>query len=161
MAEGATASLNGQAGRAGPIAAMRRASLVMLVLLLIEYGLGMVVNLYVKVPGGHPGIGQAFGKAITQGAPALAIHASLGLLLVLNAIVVVVQAVRSRRRGVMTASVVGLLALVGAAFNGASFVSKGQAADSLAMALLTGLALLCYAVVPYLLDRRCPAAQPS
>lgn len=131
---------------------MRRASLAMLVLLLIQYGLGMAVNLYVKVPGGHPGVGQAFGKAITQGAPALAIHAALGLLLVLDAIVLVVQAVKSGRRSTLAASVVGLLALAGAAFNGASFVSKGQAANSLAMALLTGLALLCYAVVLYALD---------
>lgn len=152
MPDGAPGSLSGRGRRTAPVAAMRRASLAMLVLLVIQYGLGMAVNLYGKVPGGHPGVGQAFGKAITQGAPALAIHTSLGLLLVVNAIVLVVQAVKSQHRIAVAVSIVGLLALAGATFNGASFVSKGQAANSLAMALLTGLALLCYAVGLYSLD---------
>ncbi len=39
-----------------------------------------------------------------------------------------------------------LLAIVGAAASGAAFVGSGADGDSLAMALLTGVALLCYAV---------------
>jgi hypothetical protein len=35
---------------------------------------------------------------------------------------------------------------VGAAASGAAFVGSGADGDSLAMALLTGVALLCYAV---------------
>lgn len=97
-------------------------------------------------------MGQAFAKAITQGAPALAIHAALGLLLVLNAIGLVVQGVKSGRRNALAAAIVGLLALAGAAFNGASFVSNGRPYASLAMALLTALALLCYVVALYSLD---------
>lgn len=151
MAETAAGPLTDQGNRRGAVAAIRRASLAMVVLLLIQYGLGISVNLYVKVPGGHPGIGAAFGKAITQGAPALAIHASLGLLLVLNAIVVVVQAARSRRGGVVAASVLGLAALIGAAFNGAAFVSASRNVNSLVMALLAALAILCYVVDLYLL----------
>ncbi|PZS18814.1 MAG: hypothetical protein DLM54_07965 [Acidimicrobiales bacterium] len=144
--------MSNQASRTAPVTAMRRACLAMLVLLLIQYGLGMAVNLYVKVPAGHPELGQAFAKAITQGAPALAIHASLGLLLVLNAIGLVVQGVKSGRRNALAAAIVGLLALAGAAFNGASFVSNGRPYASLAMALLTALALLSYVVALYSLD---------
>ncbi|MGH9072716.1 MAG: hypothetical protein ACRDZQ_01140 [Acidimicrobiales bacterium] len=45
---------------------------------------------------------------------------------------------------------VGLLAIVGAALNGARFVANAGSAASLAMALLTGLAILSYVVALYL-----------
>lgn len=55
-----------------------------------------------------------------------------------------------RRVGAVVASVVGLLAIVGAALNGARFVANAGSAASLAMALLTGLAILSYVVALYL-----------
>jgi hypothetical protein len=73
----------------------------------------------------------------------------LGLLLGLVAIGVLVQAVVARHPGAVVSSALGLLALVCAAAAGASFTSSGDAADSMAMAVLTGVALLCYAVNLY------------
>jgi hypothetical protein len=46
-----------------------------------------------------------------------------------------------------------------AAVTGASFTSTGNQADSMAMAVMTGIALLCYAANLYLLPR--PAAQAN
>jgi hypothetical protein len=48
-------------------------------------------------------------------------------------------------------SVIGLLALVGAAAQGAAFVDKARPSASMSMAVLTGVALLCYSISLYLL----------
>lgn len=136
--------------RTGSTVVLRRSAFALLVLLIIEYGVGMTVNLYVKAPAAS-GVGQAFGRALTQGAPALVLHVVIGLGLIVGAVVLLVRAVLSRRRGVAVAALIGLLALLGAAFNGASFVANGSDGASLGMAMLAGLALLCYGTVLYLL----------
>jgi hypothetical protein len=132
-------------------ARLRLASFVTLVVLLVEYGLGVGVNIFVKVPdadAGH-GMGQAFGKAMSNGPAGLAAHVGLGILLVVGSLAVVVLAVRSRGVVAIVSSVVAFLALVGAAMSGAQFVDKGQNSASMTMAVLTGVALLCYAVNLY------------
>ena len=63
----------------------------------------------------------------------------------------VVQAIRARHGGVIVTSVIGLLALIGAAAQGAAFVDQSHPAASMVMAILTGVALLCYGVSLYLL----------
>ncbi len=78
-------------------------------------------------------------------------HIVLGLLLILAAAGLVVQAIRARHGGVIVASVIGLLALIGAAAQGAAFVDKSHPAASMIMAILTGVALLCYGISLYLL----------
>ena len=59
------------------------------------------------------------------------------------------------------ARLIGLLALVGAAAQGAAFVSNAHPAASMTMAILTGVALLCYGVSLYLAGSpgRLPQAQ--
>ncbi|MHB1431634.1 MAG: hypothetical protein ACYCVZ_05915 [Streptosporangiaceae bacterium] len=53
-----------------------------------------------------------------------------------------------------TASVVGALAVIGAGFNGASFVDYGRAFSSMIMAGLWALALACYPIGTVLAVRR-------
>jgi hypothetical protein len=132
---------------------LRRGSLAVLVLLVAEYALGMYVNLYVAVPGADHGGG--LGNAIANGPASLSLHATLGLLLGLGALGVPVQAILIRRWALVAASVVGLLAMIFASVAGAGFTSTGDTSASMAMAVLTGVALLCYAVNLYLL--RAPA----
>jgi hypothetical protein len=129
------------------LARVRRGSLAALVLLVVQYGIGMYVNLYVTVPRGDHGSG--LGGAIANGPAMLSSHAVLGLLLGLVAIGVLVQAVMARHPGAIVSSALGLLALVSASAAGASFTSSGNAADSMGMAVMTGVALLCYAVNLY------------
>ena len=127
---------------------LRRISLGMLAGLLIQYGMGMIVNLYVNVPARDHGGGvlTAVGRALANGPAALTVHAALGLLLILGAVNLVVRAAILRQRLVTWLSAVALLAIVGAAASGAAFVGSGADADSLAIALLTGVALACYAL---------------
>src|SRR5215472_17664770 len=125
-----------------------RISLGLVAGLLIQYGLGMIVNLYVSVPARDHGGGllTAVGRALANGPAALTVHAALGLLLILGAVNLVIRAAVLRLRLVAWLSGAGLLAIVGAAASGAAFVGSGADGDSLAMAVLTGVAVLCYAV---------------
>ncbi len=57
---------------------------------------------------------------------------------------VLTHAILARHRRATAASAAGLAAIVAAAVSGATFVSNQQAGASMAMAVLTGVALLCY-----------------
>jgi hypothetical protein len=138
---------------------IRRASLAVLAILVVEYGIGVYVSLYATVPSTDHGAGIA--TAIARGPAALSTHAVLGLLLSLGSVAVLVQAIRTRRPAVIVASALGLFAVAVAAATGASFTSTGEAADSMAMAVMTGVALLCYAANLYLLPRPASTAQAS
>jgi hypothetical protein len=145
--------------RRGAAVRLRRGSLAalvltVLVLTVLEYGLGEYVNLYVNVPPADHG--GDLGSAIANGPAVLGVHAVTGLLLGLAGLGVLVQAVVNRHRGVIAASAFGLLALAFADVAGTGDASSGDASASMAMAVLTGVALLCYATSLYLL--RCPPA---
>src|SRR5262244_3928952 len=127
------------------LARLRRGSLAVLVLVVVEYGIGMYVNLYVTIPRADRGHGV--GSAIGNGPAMLSIHAALGL----GALSVLVQAVMARHLGAIVASALGLFALAFASVAGASFTSSGNMADSMSMSVLTGVGLLCYAANLYLL----------
>jgi len=131
------------------LARLRRGSLAVLVLVVVEYGIGMYVNLYVTIPRADRGHGV--GSAISNGPAMLSIHAAVGLLLGLGALSVLVQAVMARHLGAIVASALGLFALAFASVAGASFTSSGNMADSMSMSVLTGVGLLCYAANLYLL----------
>ncbi|HEY6279444.1 MAG TPA: hypothetical protein VIX86_24300 [Streptosporangiaceae bacterium] len=126
---------------------IRRISLGMMIGLLLEYGLGMAVNLYLSVPRQDRGAGlvTAAGRALANGPVALSVHAGLGLLLILGALNLLIRAIVSGQRPAAWLSGVAFLAIAGAAAAGASFVGSGRPGASLAMALLTAVALLCYA----------------
>jgi hypothetical protein len=131
--------------RAGGGEAVRRASLGVSVGLLVEYALGLYVSLYVTVPARDQGGGvlAAVGRALANGPAGLAVHAGLGLFLLLGSIVLVARAVVARTGFFLVTSVVSLLAVLGAAGSGAAFVNTGQDGASLSMGLLTAVALLC------------------
>jgi hypothetical protein len=106
----------------------------------------MGVNLYARVPAAGRGTGLtvALGRALTGQPVILAAHAVLGLLMLVAGLSVLARAVLARHRQAIVASAAGLAAILGAAVSGAAFVSDGHAAASMAMAVLTGVALLCY-----------------
>ena len=160
MIDSGPTQVRSTAGPAGQLEVVRRISLGMTVALLVQYALGMVVNLYVTVPARDQGGGVlvAIGRAFANGPVSLAIHAGLGLLILAGTISLVVRSVLSRRRPLIWLSAVTLLAVLGAAFNGAAFVNSGTDGASLGMALLTGVALLCLAVTLYL--TAAPSAAP-
>ena len=132
----------------------------MLAGVLAQYAIGMVVNLFVTIPARHPGAqpsnyftgsAASLGWATTHGAVSLTAHAVLGVVLVVAAVGVAVLAVLLGRRGVTVVAVLAAACVIGAGFNGASFLDFNQDVSSLIMALLAAAAIACYAVILYLL----------
>lgn len=128
-------------------------------LLLIQYLLGMVVNTFIVLPAKHPGASASnyFGGAISgiswaiaSGPAWVAAHAAFGLALVVAAIASVARTWRGGNRLLRTLSVVGALAIIGAGFNGVSFLNYGQGFSSMIMAGLWLLALACYGTGAFL-----------
>ena len=131
------------------LAALRGNTFGILAMLIVQFAIGSVVNLYATIPAKDKGSGifGAIGKALTNGPASLATHAGVALLIVLAAIALVVRSIVTRHIASIVLSVIGLAAIVGAAFNGARFVADGGPANaSLAMALSTAVAMLCYAI---------------
>lgn len=133
-----------------------------IVLVLVQAGVGVAVNLFVTVPSAHPGAhpsnyltgsSHSVVWAIAHGVAALAIHATLGLALVVIVIGVAVHALRSRRRAVSFWSILAGLLVIGAGFNGASFLDFNHNVSSLIMALLAFGAVACYSVALVLAGR--------
>ena len=139
--------------RARAIASLLVNNLVACLALLAQFVLGMVVNLYVVLPSHHPGAGArnyfagvASGLAwvIPNGPGWVAAHAVIGIVLIVAALATLPRSLRLGDRLIVITSVLGALAIVGAAFNGASFLNYGHAYSSMIMAGLWSLALACY-----------------
>ena len=127
------------------LAGLRRASLAILIVLIIQFALGIGVNLYTTLPtAGHPGHNSFFGNGAV-----LAIHAALGMFLVLAAIFVLVRAIIARKATLIVTSAAGLLAIILAAGFGSGFADKLTDGYSLGMALAAAGALACYAIGLY------------
>jgi hypothetical protein len=155
-----TAGPTGAAAAAGRARARaRNGSLAVLVLVVVEYGIGMYVNVYAAVPRADHGASLA--SAISNGPAALSIHAVVGLLLGLGGLGVLAQAILARHWAVTASSALGLFALAFASVTGTSFISTGDAADSMAMSVMTGVALLCYAANLYVLRPGGRGGQPQ
>jgi heme A synthase len=117
---------------------IRMASFGALTMLVIQFVLGTAYSLYGTAP--------ASGKSVGLfSSPLLAIHVIMGILIVIAAIMLVVRAVQARHRPSVATTVVGLLVVLGAFGAGSSFAQDGSNGASLAMAVLTAVAMLCYA----------------
>jgi hypothetical protein len=158
--------------RAEPVGRLLAVNLAACLLLLAQYLLGMAVNLYVVLPARHPGAhagnyfaGVVSGVAwvIPHGPAWAAAHAAFGLALVLVAFASLALGRVRVGRGYTVMSVLGALAILGAGFNGASFLNYGQAFSSMIMAGLWALALACYLICMYLAARaqRGPGGAPG
>lgn len=137
-----------------------------LAVLAAQFVLGMAVNLFARVPAVHPGsvragsdyftsLARAVSWAVTSGGVLLRLHVIAGLLTVAAGLVLVPAAMWAggRRRAVAAWS--GLAFVVGAGFNGGSFLIFGDG-DKLASFLMASLFLLAVVVygVALLLERR-------
>ncbi len=118
------------------LAALRGNCMGAAVLLIIQFGLGMGVNLYVTLPAHKSFLSTVFGSAV------LAAHAIVALVLLGAAVGALVRAIRSRRAVAFTSA--GLAAIVAAAIAGVAFAGSQSSGASLAMALATAVAMFCY-----------------
>jgi hypothetical protein len=131
-------------------AGLRQASLAILIVLIVQFAVGIGVNLYVTLPAaGHRGHASWFGNGAL-----LAVHAALGMFLILAAIFVLVRAIMARYAPLIVTSAAGLVAILLAAFFGSGFTDKLTDGYSLGMAIAFAAALACYTVGLYALTAR-------
>lgn len=143
---------------------LRNLAAFMSLALVAQFFLGMVNNLYVTIPNQHPGanahnyfsgVASSLAWAISVGSSTwLAAHVALGCLLVLVAIACIVLAARSRSALWIWSMSFGASFIIGAAFNGTSFLIFNMDYSSLIMAGLCGLAIASYVIALYLDGRR-------
>jgi hypothetical protein len=132
----APATHDTEAAAATRLAALRGNCMGAAVLLIIQFGLGMGVNLYVTLPGHESFLSTVFGSAT------LATHAIVAVVLLGAAIGALSRAIRSRKAVALTSA--GFAAVLIAAIAGASFATNQSNGASLAMALATAVAMFCY-----------------
>jgi hypothetical protein len=127
--------------------ALRGTAFATIVLLLIEFAIG--TNLFGQVPKADQGktTFAAFGAALTNGPAALAVHATIGTLLVVAAATAFVRALRAKGGVVIALGTIALLSVLGAWFSGSSYVGDHAGGAARGMAYATALAILCYALI--------------
>ena len=141
-----TESPTGAAGVAR-LERVRMASFGALTMLVLQFVLGAAYSVYGTAPTATKSVGLFSG-------PLLAIHVILGILLIIVAAVLVFRAAQAKSGAVLGASIVGLVAIVGAAGAGSAFAHNGANGASFGMAIATGVAMLCYAANLVILGKR-------
>ncbi len=140
------------AGRsqADKLARLRMASVGLVAMLILEFILGVIYNLYGTAPTAKKSIGLF-------SSPDLALHVILGILLFVTSVVQLIRAIGTRHGLSIWLSSVGLVAIIGAGFAGLGFTGSGAAGASLGMALAFALALGCYIALLVVLAPTAPA----
>jgi hypothetical protein len=135
------------------IRGLRANALAAVAMLLIEYCLGISVNLYATLPdadhdkslfGGLP-------SAVGNGPVLLSLHALLGTLLLITSTAALIRSARLHGPPLIGLTAIALTAIIIAWLSGSEFVGHMQNTASLVMALATALAMLCYVLVIFLL----------
>jgi heme A synthase len=130
--------------RASRVARLRVASLGVVVMLILQFILGMIYNLYGTVPTTKNSIGLF-------STPVIALHVILGLLIGIAAIVLLVRAIQARHKLSIWLTVIGLLAILVAGSAGLGFAGNGDNSASLGMSLGFAVAIACYIVLVFAL----------
>jgi hypothetical protein len=135
------------------VRALRANCLAAVVMLLIQYSLGISVNLYSTLPAADHGksLFGGFTSAVGKGPVLLTIHALLGTLLLITAVAALIRSSRLAAPPPIALTAVALAAIVVAWLSGSEFVGHMKSGASLAMALATAVAILCYALVIFVL----------
>lgn len=151
------------------VAEVRRLSLVLIGLCLIQFLLGMVLNLFVAITRHHPGargsdyFGRAFQSvlwAVSHGG-FLAFHVGLGLLLFLASLRLAAAVFGVPGSGVRTVGVLGAVSVLAAGINGASFLNFNEDFSSMIMASLFAVAVFCFSWVLFRVSSEAHQPLPS
>jgi hypothetical protein len=123
---------------------IRMSSLGAVIMLIIEFILGIIYNLYGTAPTSTKSVGLF-------SSPDLALHVILGILLVIAALGQLIRAITVRHALSIWMSAIGLVAIVAAGSAGLGFAGNGAAGASLGMSLAFAVALACYVVLVFAL----------
>ena len=138
------------------VSRLRLQTAIILVLLGGQFLLGVVVNLYVRIPPHHPGssgdnyfvrVVQSVLWALIHGPLALVLHVIVGLALFISAAILLVFTIRARHRASIIAATIGFLSIIAAGFNGGSFLNfNSDAISSLIMSIAFAVATAAYVI---------------
>lgn len=129
----------------GPLRVFRGTLVVVCLLLVVQYLLGMLVNLTVPFPANLPR-GNAWRWAFTATA-LVPLHVLVGTLILLASLLALGLSLVARSAPAVVAAIIGVAMIVLAYISGVSFLSSGQQnASSLLMALGFLGALLAYLI---------------
>ena len=123
--------------QADKLARVRMASLGAVAMLILQFILGMIYNLYGTAPTAKKSIGLF-------SSPVIALHVILGILLFVAAAVLLIRAIGARQGLSIGLSAVGLVAIVVSGFAGLAFAGNGANSASLNMSIAFAVALACY-----------------
>ena len=149
----ATARATGQA-QASRLVRLRLSSLGNVIMLIVQFVLGIVYNLYGTAPTSTKSVGLF-------SSPDLALHVILGILLFVAALGQLIRAIAVRHPLSVWMSAVGLVAIVAAGFAGLGFAGNGASGASLGMSLAFAVALACYVVLVFALPSSASASAGS
>ena len=149
----ATARVTGQA-QASRLVRLRLSSLGAVIMLIVQFVLGIVYNLYGTAPTSTKSVGLF-------SSPDLALHVILGILLFIAALGQLIRAISVRHRLSIWLSAVGLLSILGAGFAGLGFAGSGASGASLGMSLAFAVALACYVVLVFALPSSASVSSPG
>ncbi|HLY29439.1 MAG TPA: hypothetical protein VKQ36_00295, partial [Ktedonobacterales bacterium] len=139
--------------------APRTLAFLLLLLLGLQFLVGMLTNFYVEVPTTHPGanasnyfvgVAQGVSWAAVQGSLFLLLHVWLGMLVFIGSLWLLGRSIVLRDRGWIIIASLGVAGIMSAGFNGASFMNYGHDFSSLLMSIGFLLALVSYLVGLYL-----------
>jgi hypothetical protein len=125
-------------------------SIGLVAMLVIQFILGIIYNLYGTAPTSKKSIGLF-------SSPTIALHVILGILLFLAALAQLIRAIGARHRLSIWLSAIGFVSIIGAGFAGLGFAGSGAASASLGMSLAFALALVCYVAMIVALPPRAAA----
>jgi hypothetical protein len=135
-------TIAGRHARLRRSAGLRGVCLTTLIALVVQFVLGMILNLYATVPSSDAHAGYV--QEMVNGPVTLTVHVLLGIVLIGAAAVLLIRAIAGGNRVLAGLAATGLAAILGAFTAGDMFVRNGQASLSLWMAIATGVALVCY-----------------
>jgi heme A synthase len=116
---------------------VQMASVGVVTMLIIQFILGMIYNIYGTAPTATKSVGMF--SSVT-----LSLHVIMGILLVITAIMQIVRTTQLHHRTATILSWVGLVAIIAAWGTGEAFIQKGANGASLGMSLAFAVALACY-----------------
>ena len=148
-----SARRTGQA-QASRLVRLRLSSLGAVIMLIVQFVLGIVYNLYGTAPTPTKSVGLF-------SSPDLALHVILGILLFIAALGQLIRAIAVRHRLSVWMSAIGLLAILGAGFAGLGFAGNGASGASLGMSLAFAVALACYVILVFALPSSASAGSSA
>jgi hypothetical protein len=140
--------------QASRLVRLRLSSLGAVIMLIVQFVLGIVYNLYGTAPTPAKSVGLF-------SSPDLALHVILGILLLIAALGQLIRAIAVRHPLSVWMSAIGLLAILGAGFAGLGFAGNGASGASLGMSLAFAVALVCYVVLVFALPSSASAGSSA